>query len=226
MAQIQKGTTYAVGNATVTIDNLNAHVANATLLVGAITDQTSIVSTQINSLSNAQVILETGNQLRKSTLSQAVTGALSGTTNGQLLIGNTSTSQFSKANLTAGSGIVVTNGPASISVATVPFASYASPSTISGTQTDTLAALSSFSGYFKYTLLDAANLTVKLPGASKNGALFQFNVTFSGTGTINFQASGSVTNITSSTLSVTERTYTFIALQDNPTQAAHWAFVN
>ena len=180
MAQIQKGTTYAVGNATVTIDNLNAHVANATLLVGAITDQTSIVSTQINSLSNAQVILETGNQLRKSTLSQAVTGALSGTTNGQLLIGNTSTSQFSKANLTAGSGIVVTNGPASISVATVPFASYASPSTISGTQTDTLAALSSFSGYFKYTLLDAANLTVKLPGASKNGALFQFNVTFSG----------------------------------------------
>jgi hypothetical protein len=225
MAQINKGTTYAVGNATVTIDNLNAHVANATLLVGAITEQTSIVSAQINSLSNAQVILETGNQLRKSTLSQAVTGALSGTTNGQLLIGNTSTSQFSKANLTAGSGIVVTNGPASISVATVPFASYAS-STISGPQTATLAALSSFSGYFKYTLLDAANLTVKLPGASKNGALFQFNVTFSGTGTINFQASGSVTNITSSTLSVTERTYTFIALQDNPTQAVHWAFVN
>jgi len=222
MAQINKGTTYSAGNPTVTIDNLNAHVDNATLLVGAITEQTSITTAQINSLSSAQVILETGLALRRATLNQAVTGALSGTTNGQLLIGSTATSQFSKATLTAGSGISVTNGAASITLSTIPFASYSAPAAYSGTQTIAIPALTSLSGYFKYSLNTGAVITVKLPNTSKQGVLFAFKSTFLGNATIKFQASGSTTDIATATATTGAQEFTIIALQDNPTLPTHW----
>lgn len=222
MAQINKGTTYSAGNPTVTIDNLNAHVDNATLLVGAITEQASITTAQINSLSSAQVILETGLALRKATLNQAVTGALSGATNGQLLIGNTATSQFARATLTAGNGITVTNGPAAITLATVPLASYSAPAAYSGTQTIAIPALTSLSGYFKYSLNSGALITVKLPNTSRQGVVFEFKATFLGSATIKIQASGSTTDIVTATATTGTQGFTIIALQDNPTLPAHW----
>lgn len=65
MAQIQAGVTYVDGGQ-VTATNLNAHVNNAVLVPGAISDQTAAVScTSADSL----LILQSG-QLRKGTLSQ------------------------------------------------------------------------------------------------------------------------------------------------------------
>jgi hypothetical protein len=68
MAQINKGTTYSISNATVTIDNLNAHVDGATLLPGAIFDQTALPGSSA-SLTD-QVLLLSGGNLNKATLSQ------------------------------------------------------------------------------------------------------------------------------------------------------------
>ena len=68
MAQIQAGTVYATGNQ-VTATNLNAHVNNAVLVSGAISDQTAVAScTGADSL----LILQ-GGQLRKGTISQVQT---------------------------------------------------------------------------------------------------------------------------------------------------------
>lgn len=68
MAQIQSGTTYADG-AQVTATNLNAHVNNAVLVPGAISDQIAVAScTGADSL----LILQSG-QLRKGTISQVQT---------------------------------------------------------------------------------------------------------------------------------------------------------
>lgn len=221
MAQLNKGTTYSAGNSTVTITNLNALVDSATLLVGAITEQAAITTSQINSLSSAQIVLETGGLLRSATLSQAVNGTLSGATNGDLLIGNTTTSQFSKAKLTAGSGVSVTNGAAAITVGVLPFASYSAPAAYSGTQTVTLSALTSLSGYFKYSLNASAAITIRLPGTASLGAAFEFKVTFLGSAAINFQSSNG-SAITSATASTGTQAFTLIALQDNPTLPAHW----
>lgn len=68
MAQIQAGTVYATGNQ-VTATNLNAHVNNAVLVPGAISDQTAVAScTGADSL----LILQ-GGQLRKGTITQVQT---------------------------------------------------------------------------------------------------------------------------------------------------------
>ena len=68
MAQIQAGTVYATGNQ-VTATNLNAHVNNAVLVPGAISDQTAVAScTGTDSL----LILQSG-QLRKGTITQVQT---------------------------------------------------------------------------------------------------------------------------------------------------------
>ena len=42
MAQINKGTIYSTTNPTVTVTNLNAHVDNATLLPGSISEQADL----------------------------------------------------------------------------------------------------------------------------------------------------------------------------------------
>lgn len=225
MPQIQKGTTYAVGNSTVTIDNLNAHVDNATLLSGAISEQTAITTAQINSLSTAQVLLNFGGGLKQTTLANAVNGTLSPATNGQLLIGNTTTSQFTKATLTAGSNLTVTNAAGAITLAALPLASFATAS-LSGTATQTLTTASTFSQFYKYTLAASAVQTIKLPGTCKNGATFNFKVAFSGSATINFQPSAVATNIVTATATSGTQTFVFVALQDNPTLVAHWGSFN
>jgi hypothetical protein len=68
MAQIQSGTTYADG-AQVTATNLNAHVNNAVLVPGAISDQTAVASCTGTDL----LLILQGGQLRKGTISQVQT---------------------------------------------------------------------------------------------------------------------------------------------------------
>jgi hypothetical protein len=225
MAQINKGTIYGIGNSTVTIDNLNAHVDNATLLPGSITQQAAITTAQVNSLSSAQIAVVVGGTLNSATLSQAVNGTLSPATNGQLLIGNTTTSQFTKATLTAGSNLTVTNAAGAITLAAAPLASFATAS-LSGTATQTLTTSATFSQFYKYTLATSAVQTIKLPGTCKNGATFNFKVVFSGSATINFQPSAVATNIVTATATSGTQEFVFVALQDNPTLVAHWGSFN
>jgi hypothetical protein len=228
MAQIQKGTTYSAGNPTVTVDNLNAHVDNATLLPGSITEQLAITTAEINSLSSAQLSVVRAGSLRSVTLAQAVTGALSPAANGQLLIGNATTNQFAKAMLTAGSNLTVTNAAGAITLAAAPLASFTAQS-LSGTGNQILSPTATFSQFYKYTIAASAVQTIKLPGANcKNGATLNFKVTFSGPGsaTINFQPSSIGTNIVTATASSGTQEFVFVALQDNPTQVAHWGSFN
>lgn len=72
MAQIQKGTTYSTGNATVTIDNLNAHVDNASLLPGAISDQNALAGNAAPATD--QVLILASGQLKKASVVQALGG--------------------------------------------------------------------------------------------------------------------------------------------------------
>lgn len=73
MAQIDKGTTYSATNSTVTIENLNAHVGDAKLRVGAITDQTIFNG---NAPSTARIILADSGVLYQATMEQAMGGVL------------------------------------------------------------------------------------------------------------------------------------------------------
>ena len=98
MAQIQKGTTYSTGNATVTIDNLNAHVDNASLLPGAISDQNALAGNAAPSTD--QVLILASGQLKKASVVQA----LGGVTPSELLNSNNNLSDLAsvstaKANL-------------------------------------------------------------------------------------------------------------------------------
>lgn len=225
MAQIQKGTTYSAGSPTVTIDNLNAHVDNAALLPGSITDQAAIATSQVNSLSSAQIAVVLGGALKSATLSQVVNGTLSPAANGQLLIGNATTSQFSKATLTAGSNLTVNNAAGAITLAAAPLASFTT-APLTGTGTQTLTTSAAFSQFYKYTLAAFAVQTIKLPGTCKNGATFNFKVAFSGSATINFQSSASATNIATATATSGTQEFVFVALQDNPTLVTHWGSFN
>jgi hypothetical protein len=225
MAQIQKGTTYSSINATVTADNLNAHVDNAILLPGAISDQIAITTAQISSLSAAQVLVNFGGNLRQATLGNAVIGGLSPAQNGQLLIGNATTNQFVKTTLTAGSNLAVTNTAGAITLAAFPLAAFYT-GTLSGTQTSTLTAAATFSQFYRYTLTASSVQTFKLPSNAKNGATMNFKITFSGSATVNFQASGASTNIVTVTAASGTQDFVFVALQDNPTQVTHWGSFN
>lgn len=76
MPQIQAGVTYATG-AQVTATNLNAHVNNAVLVPGAISDQPSASSTTAAD----SVLLLQGGALKKATLTQLQTGITPDLTN-------------------------------------------------------------------------------------------------------------------------------------------------
>lgn len=76
MAQLNKGTTYSAGNATVTIENLNALVDNATLLPGAISDQVALGVGETVNPSSDQVLTLVSGQLKKTTVVQALGGVV------------------------------------------------------------------------------------------------------------------------------------------------------
>lgn len=116
-------------------------------------------------------------------LSSAVTGTLpvanggtgqSSFTDGQVMIGNTATGLLSKANLTAGSNVTITNGNGSISIAST--ASGAAPlwSYVSQSSTLNPAVLGD------YYLLSGASFTITLPTAvsvAGQGVVFRHNGT-------------------------------------------------
>jgi hypothetical protein len=106
-----------------------------------------------------------------STLSDTVTVAKGGTgqtsyTNGQLLIGNTTGNTLAKATLTAGSGISVTNGAGSITIA----ATGGGGASVLGDLTDVLMDATNFTnGFLLQTDSDgSAPTTGTLNGASDN----------------------------------------------------------
>jgi hypothetical protein len=223
MAQINKGYNYSTSNSLVTIDNLNQHVGDATLNVGSITDQATLLSNA--NPATARIAIADSGLLKQATVDQAVGGVLADATNGDLLIGNTTTTRFAKAKLTAGSGIAVTNGAGSVAIATLPAGSFLAAA-YSGTQTITLTELTALSGYFKYTLGASSYTTIVLPQTSKRGAVFNFNVYFSTSSNIIFKATTAGTVIVGASASSGVQTFTLIALQDNPTSSGHWGSFN
>ena len=72
MAQINKGTTYSTINPTVTVTNLNAHVDNATLLPGSISEQADL-NENIDP-SSLQISVLSSGLLKKATVLQALGG--------------------------------------------------------------------------------------------------------------------------------------------------------
>ena len=72
MAQINKGTTYSTTNPTVTVTNLNAHVDNATLLPGSISDQVDLAANV--DPSSLQISVLSSGLLKKATVLQALGG--------------------------------------------------------------------------------------------------------------------------------------------------------
>lgn len=72
MAQINKGTVYSTTNSTVSVTNLNAHVDNATLLPGSISDQVDLGDNV--DPSSLQISVLSGALLRKATVLQALGG--------------------------------------------------------------------------------------------------------------------------------------------------------
>jgi hypothetical protein len=114
----------ATGNVTIGNTGVTSIAAGAGVSVSAATGDVTVVNTGVLSISGGTTGL---------TPSTATTGAvvLAGTldvdnggtgqttyTNGQLLIGNTTGNTLTKATLTAGSGIAITNGTGAITVAT------------------------------------------------------------------------------------------------------------
>lgn len=218
MAQINKGYNYSTSNSLVTIDNLNQHVANATLNVGSITDQPNLI-TNANP-ATARIAIADSGLLKQATVDQAVGGVLADATNGDLLIGNTATTRFAKAKLTAGRNIAITNGAGSVTVATGVFASYFT-ALYSGTQTIQLTALTTMTGYFKYSIQASAAIIIVLPFFSKQGDALNFKLVFASSSSVLFRA-GFDNLASASSASGVNQQFSFIALQDNPTQAEHW----
>jgi hypothetical protein len=81
MAQISKGTTYTAAGAgsLVTYLNLNAHVDNATLLAGAITDQTALSINNVSSLDMVLLYDTSDGTLKKATISDLFNSNLNAT---------------------------------------------------------------------------------------------------------------------------------------------------
>lgn len=102
MPQLEKGTTYSPTNPIVTIDNLNAHVENAKLTFGAISEQQAIGGAA-NPASD-QILLLNGGNLKKATVVQA----LGNITPSELLNRNNNLSELTNAT-TARSNLGLSN---------------------------------------------------------------------------------------------------------------------
>lgn len=153
MAILIKGTDFTDGDQ-VTAATLDALVDAATFASGAVDNSTTqlsggaiivkdlgVTAAKLENATNGQLMIGTGAGFTKATLtagtniavtnaSGAVTLGLTGTvavtnggtgettyTNGQLLIGNTTGNTLTKATLTAGTGITITNSTGSITIA-------------------------------------------------------------------------------------------------------------
>jgi hypothetical protein len=139
---------------------------------------------------NGTNVVDAVTHLTSLTLGSALPVASGGTgqttyTDGQLLIGNTSGNTLTKATLTAGTGIAVTNGAGSITVAATNTGTVTSV-TLSGNVTSSGSL--TLGGTISLTESDIPELTMaKLPGAAYKQsvrAATTANITLSGTQTI------------------------------------------
>ena len=108
-------------------------------------------------------------------------------TNGQLLIGNTTGNTLTKATLTAGSGISITNGTGSISIA----ASGGSSTLTISNKTEAYTVVAGDNG----TVINCTSgtFTVSLTAAATLATGFNVQINNTGTGTITIDPSGSET---------------------------------
>ena len=162
MAQIQKGTTYTSGG-TVTDTNLNNHVDNATLLAGAITDQTSVS------------VLASGNQLLvdQSGLKRVTVGNLFATPQA---IGSTTPNTVAATTLTA-SGLATVGSLTSTGLATAGSLSVGGTSAHTGAAT--FASTATFTGAATFDVAPNLNGGANLGNAAADPVVL--NCTLSGT---------------------------------------------
>ena len=162
MAQIQKGTTFTSGG-TVTDANLNNHVDNATLLAGAITDQSSVPS------------LISGNQflVESSGLKRVTAGALFATA---LPIGSTTPNTVAATTLTA-SGLATVGLLTSTGLATAGSLSVGGTSAHTGAAT--FASTAAFTGAATFDVAPNFNGGANLGNAAADPVVL--NCTLSGT---------------------------------------------
>ena len=114
-------------------------------------------------------------------------------TNGQVLIGDTALGNFAKATLTAGTGIAITNGAGTISIAA---------SNAAGVQPITTIGVTTTLDGTNYTVLCSATLTVNLPAAASNtGRVYNIkNIGAAATITIDPNAAETIDGATTYTL--------------------------
>jgi hypothetical protein len=114
-------------------------------------------------------------------------------TNGQVLIGHTANGRFDVATLTAGTGISITNGAGSVTIAA---------SNAGGVQPITTIGVTTTLGASNYTVLCSATLTVNLPAAASNtGRIYNIkNIGAAATITIDPDASETIDGATTYTL--------------------------
>lgn len=180
--------------------------ANTTLVGTGTTDTLSnktLTTPTIASFANAahnHTNSAGGGQLTDAALSSAVGVAKGGTgqtsyTDGQLLIGNSSGNTLTKATLTAGSGITLTNGPGSITIAAsggggggdIVSTLTSAEISITGTATATISRWHVCSG-------TSADYTVTLPTAASNaGKMIGFRMATGLTKIVTLDGNGSET---------------------------------
>jgi hypothetical protein len=113
----------ATGNVTIANTGVRSIIAGAGISVSSATGNVTVANTGVLSFSAGATGLTPATATTGAvTLAGLLNVATGGTgqssyTNGQLLIGNTTGNTLGKATLTAGSGIAITNGAASISIA-------------------------------------------------------------------------------------------------------------
>jgi hypothetical protein len=114
-------------------------------------------------------------------------------TDGQVLIGHTANGRFDVATLTAGTGISITNGAGSVTIAA---------SNAGGVQPITTIGVTTTLGASNYTVLCSATLTVNLPAAASNtGRIYNIkNIGAAATITIDPNASETIDGATTYTL--------------------------
>ena len=114
-------------------------------------------------------------------------------TDGQVLIGHTANGRFESATLTAGTGISITNGAGSVTIAA---------SNAGGVQPITTIGVTTTLDGTNYTVLCSATLTVNLPAAASNtGRIYNIkNIGAAATITIDPNASETIDGATTYTL--------------------------